>query len=171
MALAVSLVSTSCIPKIANLSTGDTVPEAVASHVATDSSLLVLPLWLDTKQYNFRDPYVIAASAIGTPEANVPRRTGFYFDAFVCGGPPKFVVGYLVVAEDGTFVWSDFSGERTSHDSAILKEELTALVSGQETGPHLRDLMEYGTSELGFHADEADRRATAQFLERIPNAE
>ena len=167
IALAVGLVSTSCIPTIANLSKGETVPEAVATYVTTDSEILVLPLWSDKRRWNFRDPYLIPASVIGTTEANVPRRIGFYLDDFVCGGPSKFVVGYLVLTETGRFIWSNGHNEKQS-DTAALRAELYTLVSGEDIGPHLQDLMGFGSGDVGFRADRNDRLAVVRFLERIP---
>jgi hypothetical protein len=89
----------------------------------------------------------------------------------VCGGPRKFVDGYLVVLESGTVIWSDVRGERVSRGGSALTTELKALVSGGEVGDTLRELMQYGTIEIGIHADEDERAAALRFLERIPDQE
>ena len=168
LALALGLALTSCVPVIANLSKGDSVPTVIVAHAPQGSKILVLPLWLDTRAYNFHDPYVIPTSAIGTSAANVPRRMGFYFDSFVCGGPSTFVIGYLVVLESGTVIWSDVRGENES-TSRALKAELKTLVSGGKAGPGLTELMQYGTIEIGLDADKGERAAALRFLERIPD--
>ena len=157
-----------CVPRIANLSKGDSVPEVVALHTPAESGILVLPLWSEGQGYRFRDPYIVPASSIGTPDADVPRRMGFYFDWFVCGGPNKYVVGYLVVTESGRFIWSRYGGDRISEFSSVLGRELAELLSGHAVGPALQELMQYGDVRVGVHASQEERTAALGFLERIP---
>ena len=167
-AVVLGLLGNACVPMIANFSKGQSVPTAVAAYAPMDSHLLVLPMWLDTRMYHFHSLYVIPASAIGTPQAAVPRRMGLYLDSFVCGGPTTFVVGYLVVLDTGTVIWSDVRGDRSSSDKQTLKPELKALVTSGQLGPALRELIQYN-SEVAFDVPAEDRSVAMLLLDRIPD--
>ena len=169
LAFGLCLGCCSCLPTIANLSKGYSVPKAIASHAPVEEEILVLPLWWDSKTDNFHNPYIIPVSAIGTSTADVPKRTGFYIDTYACGEPSKYVVGFLVVLQAGTVVWSDVRGETIFESNGPLKQELTALVSASVVGPGLRKLMQYGTIEIGLIAEDEERALAIRFLEKIPN--
>lgn len=163
------LACCSCAPTIANLSKGYTVPKAIASHVPAEGEVLVLPLWSDSTAYNFHNPYIIPVSGIGTSTADVPKRMGFYIDMYACGGPSKYVVGFLVVLQDGMSIWTDAHGQTVSESNKSLKQELIALVSESVVGPGLRELMQYGNAEMGLTAEDEERLSAIQFLEKTPN--
>lgn len=171
LTVVIGITAAACWPVIGNLSKGRTVPEAIERYVPKESRILVLPLWSDGDISNFRDPYIIPASAIGTPEAEVPRRMGFYIDMYACGGPWKYVTGYLVVLESGSVIWSDFRGETTSNDVGTFKSELKLMLENGEVGPRLRELMQYRTGKLGMHASDKERAAALSFVQAIPDAE
>ena len=173
-----AVMSTSCFPVIANLSKGSTVPGTVATYFPSQSRLLVVPLWSEYPMWTFRDPYIIPASAIGTPDADVPRRTGFYIDTFACGGPWKYVIGYLIVPEDGSVIWSDLrrgtpSDDRValSNEGVALRSELKLMFMEGEVGPRLRELMQYGTLKLEVHVNAKERAAALSFLQPARNEE
>jgi len=162
-----SLTSIACFPVISNLSKGSTVPKDLQVNVSRDSHLLVLPLWTDSDGFEFRDPYIIRASAIGTPEADVPRRMGFYIDSFACGGPSKFVMGYLLVPDTGSVVWSDIMGVRTSDDRSVIVGELKQMIASGNVGPRIRELAQYGDMKLTMHTKQENRVAALAFLEAM----
>src|SRR4029434_10808523 len=164
MVLALLLGTMSCFPVIANLSKGDTVPDAVAERVPSNSKLLVLPLWYGSKSSYFHSPYVIAASAIGTVEANVPRRVGMYLDTFVCGGPTTWVDGYLIITDSGSAIWNSKYGENETHDILAVKRELLDLVEGHEAGPVLRKLILTDLPGITLDVSKVERELVRLFV-------
>jgi hypothetical protein len=167
----------SCFPAITNFSKGQSVPAAISDHAPAGSRILVLPMWRDTHADHFHSSYVIPASALGTPEAAVPRRTGMYLDSIVCGGPTTFVVGYLVIVDTGTAVWSRTLGEsigraepeRISSDWLTLKPELKGLLMSRKVGPALRELMQYDSIYLAVDLSHDERTIAMQFVDEIPD--
>ena len=77
IALGLAMAHVCCIPSVMNLSKGETLPSVLSMRFSENSQLLVLPLWADARSYNFRRPYVVSVSAIGTSVATVPPRWGF----------------------------------------------------------------------------------------------
>jgi len=168
LVLGLGVVSVSCVPVVANLAKGEIVPQSIAPHTGLEGTLLVLPLWTDMHEFTFRDPYVISASAVGTPSAGVPRRMGFYFESLVaCGGPSNLVIGYLVVTDTGRIVWSDMRGERVSSDVSRLKAELEVLLGGAQAGPGILGLAQMGDAPIGFHASQERRARATEFLAKV----
>ena len=165
--LVLCIASTACIPTIAKFSAGATVPSVVASHAPTQSQILVLPLWHDTGMYHFHSPYVIPASAIGTPDAAVPKRIGMYLDSLVCGGPNTYVLGYLVAVDTGTVIWSDALADRVATDRHTLKAELRTLILRGKLGPALRNLIQYELIPISFDVSDHDRTIAMSFVEGI----
>jgi hypothetical protein len=170
---------TSCFPAITNFSKGEAVPLAISAYATAQSRILVLPLWQDTRMDHFHSSYVIPASAIGTAEAAVPRRTGMYLDSMVCGGPSTFIVGYLVIVDTGTAIWKRTLGERVGHtederisdDWRTLKTELKRLLTSREVGPALRELMEYDSIPIAVDLSHDERTIAIHFVDEIPDQE
>ena len=160
---------TACVPMVANFSKDATAPTEISPYAPSDSQVLVLPMWEDTRMLHFHSSYVMPATAIGTPAAAVPRRTGMYLDSLVCGGPTTFVVGYLVVVDTGTFVWSDDRGLNASIDTHTLKPELKTLITSGNLGPALRELIQYGSVQVAFDLSRDERKIATKFLDRIPD--
>jgi hypothetical protein len=168
----VFVICVSCFPVITNLSKGESVPETVATHVPEESELLVLPLWTGPESLIFRDPYLVPASALGTSEANVPKRIALYLETWPCGGPDQFVLGYLVVTSTGTFVWSsDKLYQEAAADDSVLRLELSELIAGHEAGPHLREFIRFQTDTIEFAAPDQSRLVAQRFLNRLPEPE
>ena len=161
------LAFTSCLPMISNVSKGDTVPAVIASEGPPESEILVLPFWSDQRSWNFHDPYVIPISAIGTPQASVPPRRAFYFEPFVCGGPPMYITDYLVVLESGTVIWTDSRGSTISRSSTSLKAEVRSLLSEGRLGPGLAELMQWEPTHVGLVAEDQARSNALRFLDKI----
>ena len=72
---AMTVACSSCVPWLVNVAARETVPTVVGAELASDDQLVVLPLWSDSESCNFRSPFVISASDIGTSEA-ASRRDG-----------------------------------------------------------------------------------------------
>jgi len=167
LVITISLANISCWPVIANLAEGKTVPKDLDRYVPHDSRILVFPLWVDGEVYDFRDPYIITASAIGTPEARVLRRMGFYIDMYACGGPSKFVWGYLLMPDRGSVVWSDPIGVRRSDDRNAFVGELKTMMSAGGVGPRIRGLIQYGDVRMKVHINEDEGEAALAFLDAM----
>jgi hypothetical protein len=87
---------------------------------------------------------------------------------YACGGPSKYVIGYLIVLEDGSVIWSDVRDTSISKKNGAFTTELISMVSTGEVGPRLRELMQLGMLEIGMRALDEERAAALLFLERIP---